>query len=100
LPHRRPLPLSLATPVRFQTRIQDFPQLLFRVILDGTMVALSHRRKRALVGAAAIPAITPVTIHGRRERGGSRRARREVDLNAAARGAEIRNGGGEKASSV
>jgi hypothetical protein len=29
-------------------------------------------------------------------RGGSRRTRREVDLSAAARGAEIRNGGGKK----
>jgi hypothetical protein len=64
------------------------------------MVALSHRRKRTLVGAAAIPAITPVMIHGRRKEGGSRRARREVDLSAAARGAEIRNGGGEKARTV
>jgi hypothetical protein len=93
--------LSLATPVRFQrTSIQDFPQLLFRIILDGTVVALSHRRKRALVGAAAIPAITPVTIHGRRERGSSRRARGEVDLSAAARGAKIQNGGGEEVSAV
>jgi hypothetical protein len=82
--------LSLTTLVRIQRAgFQDLPQLFFRVILDGTVVALSHHRKRALVGAAAIPAVAPVTVHGRRERGSSGRARGKVDLGAATRGTEI-----------
>jgi hypothetical protein len=53
------------------------------------VVALSHRRERALVGSTAIPAVTPVTIHGRWRQSRRRRARGKVDLDAAARGAEI-----------
>jgi hypothetical protein len=90
LPHWRPIPLSLTPPVRIQRAgLKDLSQFFFGVILDGAVVALSHRRERTLVGSAAIPAVAPVTIHGQRGRSRRGRARWEVDLDAAARGAEI-----------